>query len=90
MTPELALTLLAVLGYVRYCPTCDCAKPVTAFEVCPVSIAASGEPYASEYRRGTCASCRARRARVRLTPMEIALGIRVDVRPAREYRRQAA
>lgn len=90
MTPVTALALLAVLGYVRYCPTCGSAKPVTAFEVCPVSIAADGEPYASAYRRGTCASCRARRARVKPLPMEAELGIVIPIRAAREYRRQAA
>ena len=89
MSPVTALIVLAGLGYVRYCPTCGSAKPVTAFEVCPVSIAADGEPYASAYRRGTCASCRARRARVRLTPMEAELGIVIPIRAARGYRRAA-
>jgi len=92
MTPVIALAMLAVLGYVdRYCLTCQRVLPDTAFEVCPVSIAASGEPYPTRYRRRwQCASCRARWARMKPLPMELELDIVIPIRRAREYRRQAA
>jgi hypothetical protein len=90
MTPVTALIILAGLGYVRYCADCDRVLPVTAFEVCTPSVDVSGEPYPYEHRRGTCASCRGRWTRVKPLPMEAELGIVIPIRPAREYRRQAA
>lgn len=90
MTPATALALLVALGYVRHCPRCDRWLPVTAFARCTPSVDANGEPYRYEHRRGECESCRQRRLRVDVTPMEAMLGITIAIRPARDYNRRIA
>ena len=73
----------------RWCTVCGW-QPEARFEVCPDSVGADGDFYGYRHRRNTCTSCRARRARVGVTPLERELGITIAIRPARDYNRRIA
>jgi len=91
MTTADALTCILVgIGCLKHCACCNRVLPVSAFAVCTPSVNADGEPYRYQHRRGECESCRKRRLRIAPLPMEAALGIVIPIRPARDYRRQAA
>lgn len=90
LASEAALQAAALTACgLRWCTVCGW-QVAARFEVCPDSVSANGDFYGYRHRRNTCVSCRARRARLGRTPLELELGITIAIRPARGYRRIAA